>query len=298
MTTRIRFDAGRLGSDDFRRLVEAALGDLNAEREAGLWDKLGASALWPSDRPAVLVGDLHRLIDSTEWTHWTGLPPGTFAVLVIRTQKDAEQLLRPDVALRLSESRLLVLDVNCAGRGKAREAAVVRDYFRNLVSLLEPERVLFAKLSILDCVLWIQFGDGLERAVRWDDLPFARRLDFPPVAATAGPGGESVMLVDETGRDIEISAGSLRAFFDEECRSRLEAKDRDERKLVGARIRIVRESAGLSQEELSRRSGIAQESLSRIETGRRDPRLGTLQRLAKGLDLSLEQLMARLSAAA
>jgi DNA-binding XRE family transcriptional regulator len=65
----------------------------------------------------------------------------------------------------------------------------------------------------------------------------------------------------------------------------------------GARLRTVREGLGLSQLELSRRSGIAQESLSRIETGRRDPRLGTLQRLARGLGLSLEQLMGRLSAA-
>lgn len=73
-------------------------------------------------------------------------------------------------------------------------------------------------------------------------------------------------------------------------------EDDGERKIVGARIRAVRESASLSQQELSRRSGIAQESSSRIETGRRDPRLGTLRRLAKGLGLSLDQFMERLSA--
>jgi transcriptional regulator with XRE-family HTH domain len=61
-----------------------------------------------------------------------------------------------------------------------------------------------------------------------------------------------------------------------------------ERRMAGARVRRVRESLGLSQLELSRRSGIAQESLSRIETGRRDPRLGTLQRLARGMGLSLD----------
>ena len=65
--------------------------------------------------------------------------------------------------------------------------------------------------------------------------------------------------------------------------------------MAGIRLRTLRESLGLSQLELSRRSGIAQESLSRIETDRRDPRLGTLQRLARGLGLSLDQLMGRLS---
>jgi transcriptional regulator with XRE-family HTH domain len=50
--------------------------------------------------------------------------------------------------------------------------------------------------------------------------------------------------------------------------------------------------------QLDGRSGIAQESLSRIETGRRDARLGTLQRLARGMGLSLDQLTERLSASA
>lgn len=155
-----------------------------------------------------------------------------------------------------------------------------------------------AKLFALDSVLCLRFGDGLERAVLWADLPFARQLGLDPVAASPGPGGESVVLVDKAGKEIDVSAISLRAALDEEYRVRLQSVDDDERKAVGAKIRAVRESASLSQQELSRRSGIAQESLSRIETGRRDPRLGTLQRLARGMGLSLDQLMERLSASA
>ncbi len=83
-------------------------------------------------------------------------------------------------------------------------------------------------------------------------------------AASAGADGESVVVSDGSGRQ------------------------------VGARLRAVRVSTNLSQLELSRRSGIAQESLSRIETGWRDPRLGTLRRLAQGMGLSLDQLLERL----
>ncbi len=160
----------------------------------------------------------------------------------------------------------------------------------------QPDRVLVARFCALDSILWIQFGDGLERAVRWTDLPFARQLGLVPVAASAGFGGDSIVLADAAGTEITVSASSLRASLDEQYRSKLESEDDSERKIVGARIRAARESASLSQQELSRRSGIAQESLSRIETGRRDPRLGTLRRLAKGLGLSLDQLMERLSA--
>jgi DNA-binding XRE family transcriptional regulator len=161
----------------------------------------------------------------------------------------------------------------------------------------KPDHVLVVRFCAFDSILWVEFGDGLERAVRWRDLPFAREVGLVPVTASAGLGGESVVLADEAGSEITVSASSLRAFLDEQYRAKLESEDDGQRKMVGSRIRAARESASLSQQELSRRSGIAQESLSRIETGRRDPRLGTLRRLAKGLDLSLDQLMERLSGA-
>jgi len=162
----------------------------------------------------------------------------------------------------------------------------------------ESWRLKEARFFALDSILCLQFDDGLGRAVRWGDLPFARRLGFTPVTATVRPGGGSLSLVDKTGREIEISASSLRAVLDKEYRARLLSADDAERKLVGAKLRAVRESMGLSQRELSHRSCIAQESLSRVETGRRDPRLGTLQRVARGMGLSLDQLMERLSAPA
>jgi DNA-binding XRE family transcriptional regulator len=155
-----------------------------------------------------------------------------------------------------------------------------------------------ARFFALDSILYVRFGDGLERAVRWIDLPFSRMLGFSPVAASVGAAGESVTLDDEAGSTVDVSASSIRAALDEEFRGRVQVEDDAERKIVGTRLRAVRESANLSQLELSRRSGVAQESLSRTETGRRDPRLGTLQRLAKGLGLSLDQLMERLSTTA
>ena len=106
------------------------------------------------------------------------------------------------------------------------------------------------------------------------------------------------MVSDGTGRQMDVSAESLRAALDDEYRKNLDSGDEGERRQVGARIRAVRVSTNLSQLELSRRSGIAQESLSRIGTGRRDPRLGTLRRLAQGMGLSLDQLLERLSESA
>jgi DNA-binding XRE family transcriptional regulator len=168
----------------------------------------------------------------------------------------------------------------------------------NPVAHTEYARLAEAKFFRLDAVLYVRFADGLERAVPWAGLPFARRLAMEPITAHVGHGGETVVLGDETGGELDVSAESLRAALDDEYHEALLRADEGERRLVGARIRAVRESASLSQLELSRRSGVAQESLSRIETGRRDPRLGTLRRLAQGMGLSLNQLLERLSTSA
>lgn len=52
---------------------------------------------------------------------------------------------------------------------------------------------------------------------------------------------------------------------------------------VGARIRGVREQAGLSLQDLARLCGISGPALSSIETGKRDLRVTSLLRIASAL---------------
>ena len=57
-------------------------------------------------------------------------------------------------------------------------------------------------------------------------------------------------------------------------------------------LRSARDHAGLSQEELSERSGLHSTEISRLERGVREPRLGTIVRLARGLGLPPADLLA------
>jgi transcriptional regulator with XRE-family HTH domain len=59
-----------------------------------------------------------------------------------------------------------------------------------------------------------------------------------------------------------------------------------------ANLRRARSAAGLSQEELSERCGLHSTEISRLERGAREPRLGTIVRLARGLDMSAADLLA------
>lgn len=60
---------------------------------------------------------------------------------------------------------------------------------------------------------------------------------------------------------------------------------------AGRRIREARAAQGLSLEQLARLTGISAPALSLIETGKRDPRLTTLKRIADALRAPLAALV-------
>lgn len=68
-----------------------------------------------------------------------------------------------------------------------------------------------------------------------------------------------------------------------------EAADSDSQSL-GQRIRAAREALGESQVNLAVAAGISQGYLSQLETDNREPTLSIAARLAKALDISLDEL--------
>jgi transcriptional regulator with XRE-family HTH domain len=61
-----------------------------------------------------------------------------------------------------------------------------------------------------------------------------------------------------------------------------------EMSMAGRMVRHARRRAGLTQRGLAARSSIPQETIARIERGRTDPRLGTVQRLLEACGFGLE----------
>ena len=66
-----------------------------------------------------------------------------------------------------------------------------------------------------------------------------------------------------------------------------------DRMILGKRIRHFRTSAGLTLEQLGERVGVVASQLSLVENGRREPRLGLLQAIARELDLDPAELLKR-----
>jgi len=59
----------------------------------------------------------------------------------------------------------------------------------------------------------------------------------------------------------------------------------------GVRLRQARERLGLTQEDVAGRSGVHATEVSRIEAGKRDPKVSTLLRLARAVEVPAGQLL-------
>jgi HTH-type transcriptional repressor of puuD len=56
---------------------------------------------------------------------------------------------------------------------------------------------------------------------------------------------------------------------------------------MAKRLRELRDERGLSQRALAEKAGISREYLSRLETGRQDPTLSTLEKIARALKVTV-----------
>jgi transcriptional regulator with XRE-family HTH domain len=55
---------------------------------------------------------------------------------------------------------------------------------------------------------------------------------------------------------------------------------------LGKNLRVARKKLGLTQEEVAERSGVQAGEVSRIERGKRDPKVSTLEKLAAAVELA------------
>jgi transcriptional regulator with XRE-family HTH domain len=69
------------------------------------------------------------------------------------------------------------------------------------------------------------------------------------------------------------------------------APDQLDPAVIGARVKALRESSGLSLRDLTQRSGVSAPMLSQVERGETSPTLTVAARIAAGLDLRLSQLL-------
>jgi DNA-binding Xre family transcriptional regulator len=98
-----------------------------------------------------------------------------------------------------------------------------------------------------------------------------------------------IILPTERG-EIEISWSTMRVLSDAEYSAHLSKVVEEQAKKIGRRLKELRQRRGLKSKELAERAGITPQSLSRIENGRHDVALSTLQKLLGAMGYGLKDL--------
>ncbi len=241
-------------------------------------------------RPAVVVGDLHRIVTRLVGTSSDPLSrlvrrQPTAVAGLLRTQKDHRAISYADQVARCVEGRLLLKQFP-----DPEDPDEDRQFVGRVLDCISPDFLAAARL-LPDGTVAVRFGDGLSGQIALAALHLDRLgRKVLPETIRASCEGDSLEIDDRTGYTVDVDCEVVRALLDKKHAGHLRREAREVRQEVGRRIRSARGSRNLTQVALSAASGLAQEAISRIENGRQSPRADTLLKLARALDLPLDRL--------
>lgn len=232
----------------------------------------------------------------------------------VRTERDRQVAHRAESLLRTLDGRLTLLPAP-----GTREQRRLDHWMLDLVCLLRPHAILEAHMEHdpvlpgLDstATLCIRFGDDRTGRAPLHAVGLGPEAGVPmPQVVAPGAGGRTLQVM---GHEHRMVLG----FEAEEIRSRMEAwpgafasgtatpPDTTHpepaqsgpgnldlpRGTLGTRIRAAREARGFSQGDLGDRTGLHQSMVSNLERDIHNPRLDTVVRVARGLGMSLTDLL-------
>ena len=143
--------------------------------------------------------------------------------------------------------------------------------------------------SLLEDGIELSFADGSKGLIPYADVPeIKERL---AVSSLELPNPYEMVLGTTCGEQVEIPWDFARHYCDASYRPTIEAIAMRGRQTLGERIRGFRESAGLTQEALSRAANIGRVTLVRLEKGEQSPRFKTLDAIAKALGRRVPELL-------
>ena len=136
----------------------------------------------------------------------------------------------------------------------------------------------------------LAFADGCTGMISFGDIPEIGSLSNLDDMELPNP--YEVVLRNRRGETVELPWDFARHYCDPSYRPRIESVAAAGRSSLGDRIRRLRESQRMTQEELAKAAGIGRVTLVRIENGDRSPRYATLMTLAKALGHATADLLA------
>lgn len=149
---------------------------------------------------------------------------------------------------------------------------------------------MMTSAEVLKPGIRLTFADGRTGMIPFKDLPDIG--DASRITSVEIPDPYQVIIRLADDQATEIPWDFARHYCDASYEPRIRAVAARGRQSIGARIRELRKSAGLTQEQLSSKAGIGRVTVVRIEKGQQSPRYETLDSLARALERPLGELIA------
>ena len=150
------------------------------------------------------------------------------------------------------------------------------------------DRMMMVATMVADGVQ-LSFADGCKGMIPYSDLDEID--DAADLSGIELPNPYEMILNRVNGEHIEIPWDFARHYCDESYRPTVEAIAMRGRRTLGERLRALRDSAGLTQEELARAANIGRVTLVRLENGEQTPRVKTLTAIAEALGKRVSDLL-------
>ncbi|MBL7722752.1 MAG: ImmA/IrrE family metallo-endopeptidase [Chitinophagaceae bacterium] len=98
------------------------------------------------------------------------------------------------------------------------------------------------------------------------------------------------IIIPASPNALEIPWDKLRVITDKEFAKYLADKSEEQSKLIGVKVKRLREKKNISSKELAERAGVAAQTISRIEQGHTDVSFATLRKILAAMGYSLRDL--------
>ncbi len=290
-------DLTRVGAQSFRKAITREMAGLGYRPKPfrRFWASLASGDAGGFPAHLVVMADLSRLAGAFAGARrdvWRSCIRQSNALLVafLRGPSDVRCADAIDTILRGSEGRLRL----CTARRPLSDH--LRRHLADALEMPDPESLVDVRFSEADRTVWLEFADGLRRALPWPALSAVLKLDevrpaLRPESIRIGDHPETLELLDARGHAFQIDSAALRALLDSRLAKNVYAASEAAAATLGDRLRARREAAGLTQSQLAGRSRITQEMISNLERGKHQPRFETLEKYAKGLGLSVPALL-------
>lgn len=210
----------------------------------------------------------------------------------IRNHKDEKMASHIDDLVKLSYNKLSVCDAPIIGKSKKLSGAFEKELQRVLNTFLHPNAIKYAHLHKQRKSFIIEFNDGLFGEVTFHDLDISDEIDQLMLdTLRINEFGNAIEIFNHSGEIFDIDGEVLRYFLSDKTKEEIKEYSFESAHHIGELVKAVRKSQKLTQIELSKVTGIDQSIVSKIENGKHLPRIDTIERIAKGFDLSVTNFL-------